>query len=223
MPYQRKSTRKKTGHSRPGYVRCGKMVISDASKALSLAKYLKTIVNVERKNHDVSQLALAMTTTPIIIQLTNILQGDTTVTRDGSQCKILSIEFSYFIIQHVSALDTQTRVMLVLDKQTNQAIYVPGDVLVDVTAGQNINSSRNLDNTRRFSVLYDKVHTLVNTGTSSFHRRFNKSVQYLIRFDNAAAAITSLTQSSLSMMIMSNEGTNTPDLSFRVRLRFVDN
>ncbi len=225
MPYQRRYKKKKysnNSHGRPGYVRCGKMVISDASKALSMVKALKVLVNVEKKNHDIAT-AIGISTTPTILEMTNILQGDTTLQRDGSQCKIISIMVRYLVTQHVTAVSTTLRVMIIHDKQTNQAIYTAADLLVDVTANDALNSPRNLDNMKRFSVLYDRVHSLSDSGRTTSNHRFYKNCNILLRFDNAAAAITSLTQSSISLLLVSNEATNVPNVNIFTRLRFVDN
>ncbi len=59
--------KKKSNGRRPGYVSCGKMVYSDASKALAMAKYLKSVVNVEYKNFDTQTLASAIGQTPAIV------------------------------------------------------------------------------------------------------------------------------------------------------------
>ncbi len=223
MPARRYAKKKYNGHSRPGYVRCGKMVISDASKALAMAKYLKSIVNVERKNHDSSGTAVARDTTADIISLTSIAQGDTTVQRDGSQCKLVSLALKYFIEINPSATTTQVRVMIVLDKQTNQLIYGIADLLHDVTADDIIVSPRNLDNMRRFTVLMDRVHTYGALGPTTSYHKFYKKLNIVLRFDNAAAAITSMTENSLSLIFVSNEATNTPVVTHHLRLRFVDN
>ncbi len=221
--HSRKPRRKKGGHNKPTYVKCAKMVMSDASKALAMAKYLKGLVNVERKNHDSVGTNVARSSTIAIVNLTSIAQGDTTVTRDGSSCKIVSIDFRYFITQNASAANTLVRVMLVLDKQTNQALYATTDLLADVSTSDSIVSLRNLDNQVRFSVLYDKVHAFSITGRGSSSHKFYKTCQYKIRFDNAAAAITSNPGLSLSLLVVSNEATNTPLMTHFLRLRFVDN
>ncbi len=213
----------KNGHSRPGYVRCGKMVISDASKALALAKYLKGIVNVEFKNHDTSATLASRGSTIAIISLTSIAQGDSTNQRDGAQCKITSIRFRYTITQDPTAVATQVRVMVVLDKQTNQAIYTGGDLLADVTVNDAVIAPRNLDNMRRFQVLMDRTHSFSESGTLTSTHSFIKKVNIMLRFDNAAAAITSMTENSLSLLFVSNEATNTPTVTHHSRLRFVDN
>ncbi len=221
MPYKKRYKRSYT--SRPGYVSCGKMVVSDAAKALQMAKYLKGIVNVEFKNHDVQQTAIALSNAVTITQLTNIAQGDTTVTRDGAQCKIVSIMLNYTLQINASAAGTVIRVMLVHDRQTNQAIYTSGDLIEDTTAIDSLVSPRNLDNKLRFSVLYDRVHTLSIAGNQKVNTKFYKKLNIKLRFDNAAAAITSLTQSSLSLVNWTDEATNVPSITSFVRLRFVDN
>ncbi len=221
MPRQYKKKR-----PRVGYRSCGTMLYNDASqaaKALKLAKYLKTIVNVEFKNLTTQGTSTVLPVTPTIVQLTNIAQGDSTITRDGSNIKVLSIFWSYSVRQHATACCTLVRVMLVHDRQTNQAIYTPGDLLSDITVGDNIVSPRNLDNTSRFAVLYDKVHAYSDTGRLiSFHQMYKK-VQIKMRYDANVGDITDLTQSSLSLLVMSNESTNEPTITFSCRLRFVDN
>ena len=221
MPYKRRY--KKRAPARPGYVSCGKMVVSDAAKALALAKYLKGVVNVDYKKHDIQQSQTAVATTPSIIQLSNIAQGDTTNTRDGASVKIVSVRFSYSITGHASAPQTLVRIMLVCDKQTNEAIYANDDLLEDISLADNIVSPRNLNNQRRFNVLYDKIHKFSNTGEQAVHRVFHKKLQLKLRYDNSAAAITSLTQSSLSLVQFSDQATNTPLITSSIRLRYVDN
>lgn len=208
---------------RPGYLKCGKMVVSDAAKALAMAKYLKTLVNVEIKNHDSEATATARSTTPTIVNLTSIAQGDTTITRDGSQCKIIEIDLRYFVNQNASATNTQLRVILVVDKQTNQAIYTADDLLDESSAGDAIVSPFNLDNKRRFTILYDRVHTYSATGKTNSYHKYKKKCGYMIRYDAAAAAITSNTENSLSLFFVSSEATNTPTVTHFCRLRFVDN
>lgn len=221
MPYKKRYTKKRNG--RPGYRACGKMVYSDAAKALAMAKYLKGVVNVEFKNHDIQATSDALAITPAITQLTNIAIGDTTNTRDGSNLKLVSLLFNYTLISSASAVSTHVRVMLVHDRQTNEAIYAIADLLADTSANDNIVSPRNLDNGHRFNVLYDRVHSLSVGGNSTKNYKFFKKLQLKIRYDNAAAAITSLTQSSLSLVTMTNEPTNVPVITHNIRLRYVDN
>ncbi len=207
----------------PGYRRCGEMVYSDAKRALLMAKSIKSLMNVEFKNHDVSATSIAISTTPDITQLTNLAQGDTTNTRDGASVKFVSLSFKYTLVQHADATATLVRIMLVLDRQTNEAIYTDTDLLADVTVADAIVSPRNLDNGHRFRVLYDKVHALSDSGSVVQYGKFYKKLQLKVRYDAAAALIGSITQSSLSLFIVSTEPTSTPAFTHRIRLRYVDN
>lgn len=219
MPYKRNYKKR---YSRPGYQACGKMVLGDAKKALVIASHLKRLVNVEIKNHDVKQTGITVTTTPVIIQLSNIPQGDTTVTRDGSQCKVLSLEFTANVNRHASGTVTLIRLILVCDKQTNQAVYLHSDLLADVTVGDNILSPFNLDNKFRFQVLMDVTF---NLSTSVTAKKIKRSIRMskILRFDANTSAIADLTSNSLSLVQITNETTNQPAIHMFSRLRFVDN
>ncbi len=216
MPYKKK-------RRKPGYGSCAKMVYGDAQKALKVALGVKRLLNIEIKNFDVQQTGTTLNSTPSIQQLSNIPQGDTTITRDGAQCKVIGIDFKYLMNQNASATLTFVRIMLILDKQTNQAIYAAGDLLEDVTTTDAIVSPRNLDNKRRFTVLYDRVHTFQDSGTSTVNvKKFIKK-DLILRFDGSTPSIADLTQNSLSLFQVSNEPTNAPAITSFVRLRYVDN
>ncbi len=209
---------------RPGYIACGKMVYSDASKALAIAKRLKNLVNVEIKTHDAQTTSDQITDAGEIFQMSNIAQDDTTITRDGSQCKMISYELNYILEQNASSTTaTFVRILLVQDKQTNQAIFTIADLLEDETLTDHLVSSYNRDNKRRFNVLYDKLHVLSKGGNNgvAVKKKIYKNIMF--RFDNAAAAITSLTQNSLALVAIGSEVTNDPSLTLFGRINFVDN
>ncbi len=224
MPY--KSYKKKSyKYKRPGYRACGSMLYGDAKKALTIASNLKRLVNVEVKNFDVQQTNVAVAVTPVIVQLSNIPQGDTTISRDGAQCKVLSIELNIVVFRELTtSVISQMRLLLVCDKQTNQAIYVDTDLLEDVTVNDSMVSPLNLDNKFRFNILWDKTFALPEGGSNSVQVirkifRMNK----ILRFDGNTPSIADLTSNSFSLIQMSNEATNTPRITMFSRLRYVDN
>ncbi len=221
MPYK-KYYKKKT--YRPGYKSCGKMVAGDAYKAYKVAMNLKRLVNVEVKNFDVQQNEVVITSTPVIIQLSNIPRGDTTITRDGAQCKVLAIELSLYLERTPSSITTNVRLMLVCDKQTNQAVYTSADLLEDITLNDNIVSPYNLDNKFRFSVIWDRTFSLPSGGSNAvtnFKRKFRMSK--ILRFDASTPSIADLTSNSFSLIQMSNEDEFSPEITMFSRIRFVDN
>ncbi len=86
----------------------------------------KKVGNKERKFIDTQIVNTAMSATGTITQLTNIQQGVTDATRLGNKITVVGVLLSY--LQN-SDITTNTRVMLVQDKQTNGAIYAAGDLL----------------------------------------------------------------------------------------------
>lgn len=220
MPYKKYA--RKT-YRRPGYKSCGKMVLGDAAKALRLAKHVKSLLNVELKNHDVLQTNVNVTNTPVIVQLTNVPQGDSTNQRDGAQYKATQLEIRFVVLLNGSATRSSFRFMVICDKQTNQAIYTPADVLENVASTMMIFSPINLDNKRRFQIIDDfTVHVGEGEGRIKHFKKFY-SLNKIIRYDASTSAIADLTQSSLSLMMVSSEVTNGPQIHSFSRLRFIDN
>ncbi len=218
MPYYNNYKRKYRRYRKPRYYK------KKGNRALVLAKKALSMINVEYKILD-STFSLAAVADSIgITQLTNLSQGDTTITRDGSQIKITSAYLTLAFKMNASATNTLIRCMLVHDKQTNQAIYVGADLLNDATVGgDNVMSPLNIDNKRRFHVLMDKVFS-VSAGAQQTHFiKFYKKLNIPIRYDANVGDITDLTSSSLSLVTVSSEVTNDPTITGKVRLRFVDN
>ncbi len=218
MPYKRRAYSK-----RPGYKACGNMVYGDAKKALKIALATKRLLNVEIKNHDVQQSVANITTTPVIVQLTNIPQGDGTSERDGAQVKLTQLEFRMQVLLNGSATRSSYRILIICDKQTNQALYSAADVLEDVTSTDMIFSPINLDNKRRFQILDDwTVHVGTAEGRIKHFKKFYK-MNKIIRWDASTSAIADLTQSSLSLLMVSSEATNGPQITSFSRVRYIDN
>ncbi len=220
MPYKKRYSKR---NARPSYMGCGRMVLSDAQKALAVARGVKALLNVEYKFLTVIGQAQAITDTASNTNLTLLVQGDTTNTRDGSQVKFTSIRFSYFLKVNASSLNNLVRVMLVHDKQTNGAQASATDVLQDATPIDAITSAYNIDNVSRFHILYDKVHALSNGGTSAIHRTIHKKLNLKVRYDGNAGDVTDLSQDSIFLILVADQVTNDPTISFQIRLRYLDN
>ncbi len=166
--------------------------------ARKVNRIAKTVASKERKFIDTQILNTAMSATGTITQLTNLTIGNTDTTRIGSKVTVVGVLLTY--LQN-SDITTNTRVMLVQDKQTNGAVYIPADVLQDVTAQDMIVSPRNSDNKRRFRVWLDKNHSfsVAGTGTRYFKKFYKMNLP--IRYDSNAGTIADLTSNSLSLLI----------------------
>lgn len=227
MPYK-KRYRKRRGKNLLGtYNKYVSTASKTAALAMSLYK-LKRMINVEQKFFDVTSASTAIPDgVGTIIQLTNIPQGDTDETRDGAQVKLMSWSFKAIItVDVLTAVNGNTiTVMLVEDKQTNQAIYTTATLMASTANQLGVISSLNLDNKFRF-----KIHKrwIVQVNTSSgprrvlkFYKKFGNST--FLRFDASTPAIADLTSRSLSLLVISDATTNEPAISFFNRLRYVDN
>ncbi len=193
------------------------------NKAYHMAKKALSMINVEYKFHDVVSSSATRNTQPTIIELSNIAQGDTDQTRDGAQIKVTSLLLRLMSLRHTSSFTSMVRVMLVLDKQTNQAVYVNSDLIADITSQDGIVSPLNLDNKYRFRVLFDKVIAIPSGHGCNYTNVYLKDLDVKLRYDASTSAIADLTSNSLSLVLFSNEPTNSPTTSHYVRLRYVDN
>ncbi len=221
--YRRRNRRKRTTRRYKRFAYGAVGAYYGASLATGLYN-IRHLLNVEKKNFDTELTNGTLPgTTGAIQQLTNIPIGDTVGARDGNQCKLISVYIRGNVRQNASATQTVCRFMLVLDKQTNGAIYTLAQLLNNVTADDNVVSPLNLDNMYRFIVLWDKVITLSDTGSTVKFFKFYKKLDLKLRFDAAAGTIADLTTNSLSIVRIGDEATNLPTVTYSVRLRFVDN
>lgn len=134
---------------------------------------------------------------------------------------MIGVNLNYFLLVNATTPRTSVRIMLVIDKQTNGAIYANTDLLEDVTVNDNIVSPRNLDNKHRFQILYDRTHMLsLSTPTVVVKKYIKKDL--LLRYDASTPSIADLTQSSLSLVQFGND-VNEPTIQSFLRVRFVDN
>lgn len=189
---------------------------------------LKRLINPEFKIIDTSSLALTIPDgVGTIVQLTNLSQGNTNITRVGNGIKIASIYAKAIFCINASATVTQIRYMLVQDKQVNGAIFATADLIESVTDVRSVISPRNIDNTKRFRILHDKL-IILNPNISAVvstcrYIKIYKKLDMHVRYDGNAGDITDLTQSGLFMVFIGNQPTNAPTVNLDVRVRFLDN
>ncbi len=226
MPYKkyskfRNKPRKYNKTSR--YLGYAGSAASTAVKALVIAQGIKKLMNVEFKFHDLGLSFTTIDDAGRFMQLTNVAQGDTDQTRDGAQIKITRINIKGWIAASPTSDNTIMRIILVQDKQTNQAAFTLADLLSLTVINDNIISPLNLDNKYRFRVLYNRVFTFNNTGNQTKSFEINKELNMRIRFDASTSTIADLTSNSLTLVLLSNKTINHPSITFLSRIRYVDN
>lgn len=199
-----------------------------AKKALKGVKALKA--EKEKKYFDVDQAGQEIVTTGTVQSVSNVPQGDTSITRDGDQIQLKSIQarLTWYMPQVLGAGVPVVvgRVILFVDEQPNNTIPVTTDVLV--TAGPN--SPLNLNNRLRFRILKDKVFDMasgiataqaINNPKSTKQMKMYKRINRKCVFNGAGTDIAQ-TNNVYMLFISSATTTNAPFCAFYSRLRFTD-
>ncbi len=181
---------------------------------------LKGLINTEFKTNDVSS-TVAVPETGLVLLLNATIAGDDFDNRDGRQVRWKSIQYAINILQHATATQTITRVMIVIDKQPNATLMTIGELL---TSGANNLDFRNLDNRKRFVILSDRVVTQSDTNNLVNRLDFYQKMDMITIYDDSnAGTIADIESNALFLVAVSSEATNSPTLQIETRMRFIDN
>lgn len=118
--------------------------------------YMTTNKNAptERKYFDVTATGKEMSTSISVVDLNKTAQGDDDINRDGRKITMKSFLFRAVLKTKVTTgVPQSVRVLIVYDKQSNGSALGATDVLEAGT----IYSPLNIDNSKRFVILYDKL------------------------------------------------------------------
>lgn len=189
-------------------------VHAKAAKALAVARYVKGLVNVEFKHFDVG-ISTAASTTPVVTQLTNISQGDTTSQRNGNSIKAKSLHISgQFQINPTATLD-RIRVLVIKNMTDDTPTW---DDVIDGTSS--IDQFRNLNKTNDLKVLSDRVINLTEPSFAVKSFKVNIPLSHHVKWDNNT---TTMKGGHLYLMYLGSQATNTATVNMRTRLRYIDN
>lgn len=176
-----------------------------------------------------------------VLCLNGVAQGDGESQRDGRKYKMNSLHITgrLNLAANTDGANLQssvnTRLVVVLDKQTNGAQMNAEDCFVDPTAGALAPYTfRNLENSGRFVVLYDKLYTLnVNAAsgngttndTADLIKAFKINIKIPERYSQVntkgtSAAVTDITDNSIHLLAWSGVDAKV-SVAYISRLRFV--
>ncbi len=206
--YKRRYRRRKPWYSRKY------SAMELAGKAVAGVKYLKGLVNVEFKRHDLSGAVVA-SSTATLTQLSLIAQGDTALLRDGNSIRLKSLLFKYCLTQHATAVNTFTRVIAF--RWDDDTAPLESNIL----ASEAIESSLNIDLSHKYHILFDQMNVQSDVSTTARYRSIYKKINIKAKYDGAAS--TDGQTGQVWLLTLSNEATNTPTLTISSRIRFVDN
>lgn len=204
-------------------------------KAWNLAKHLATLINVEEKVWDVDGSGgTIITSTPAVVNLTNIAQGSDYYNRIGDSILCQEIEFRAHMVGNSATSWHALRVLIVRDKLQSGTDPSLGDVLQAGTSP--MVQPYNEPKSGRFDILYDELITrsqtvgLATSGSSttyiadvsrlpSLKRKWNQHIKY----SASSGADASNWIGGLYLMAASLDATNGPSLRYTFRVRFTDN
>ncbi len=177
-------------------------------------------VDPERKNFDgFVNVTAVFVGTPVIFLLNGMPEGTTNETRIGSSCKILSFQMKW---QAAHAASSQfLRIMLLIDRQTNQTLPTEPNILTD--PGLPVISTMNLNNSKRFKIVMNRVIRVDVQGPEITYGSIYKRMSLKPRYNGAGAGIGNLATGSLVLYVSSSAAIQTDGPSFQAhtRLRFV--
>jgi len=125
-----------------------------------------------------------------------------------------------------SSIDQLFRVMIVIDKQTNGAVFPIADLLTNTITNQGyINSLKQVDFARRFWVLYDRTFKVeMQTDPDGDYRTFkiNRRMSIPVSKKSDAENVTDIMRNSMYMVTISQNATTQSFVAATSRLRFTD-
>lgn len=140
--------------------------------------------------------------------------------RNGNIVKGHSIYGRYQVVMNSTAnQETTIRLLWVLDKECNGSVPPLSDILdtVDIVSGLN------LDNSKRYAILKDKLITLNSGGRQSMNGKFYFPTDFHVHYDGATAAITDAKENQVFLYAVSNKATDTPYVLHFGRFKYYDN
>ncbi len=200
---------------------------SMGTQAWNLAKraatqVVKYYVNTERKYID-GGIAGEVNTTGAVTFINGLAQGTTVLQRVGDQVKFTSLHLKYFMGHNAAgAQDQYIRIIALIDFQVNGVIATVAQILESAI----VNAHREIDFSRRFHVLYDKMHAMAPAGASTnnindVYLKMDLKPEYF----GTAATIAAINTGAVYILTISNIATASepPTINIQTRMRFIDN
>jgi len=156
--------------------------------------------------------------------LNGIARGDDINERTGREVIMKSIQFTGCTYGTAgTGIDQLHRVLLVYDRQTNGAALTAAQVLSDTTPY----SPRNLENRKRFKILYDRLFSINASGEAGTRRvfKFYRRLSHPITFNSGDAGdVADITSGSLYLITLGSAGVGVTAgyCSYSSRIRYQD-
>lgn len=175
-------------------------------------------INTEEKFHDASATTVIPSTGSISI-ISVMAQGTGDNERIGTKVIFQNITFNGVLTASNTATSTFVRLILLVDKEFNQALPAVADVLQAV----NVVSPLHEDNTKRFVVLKNKLMNMSNTGQNNAKMKFFIKLPFHGFYDGGGATAADCKENQILLLLVSDQAVNTPSLHWFSRIKYTDN
>lgn len=219
--YRRRYTRRpRRSRRHKSFRRFGRRAGSVAYKALRTAQTVRSLMNVEFGHLDTSR-SLTPDTSGAVYLLNGISQGDGNSNRHGKQVKMVNWNTIIRAVKHASET-TGTFFRIIIFKKWTQDNTA--STVSDILDGVDILAHYNLDEIKNHKILFDRTYTL-NSNIPERYIRINlrNLGKVIYSIGNTGNSVTDIEHNGLHMIVISDHATNTPSLSCKERLRWIDN
>lgn len=219
MVFRRRKFYKKRGYKRSR--KSGWTALGIAKTALKAANFVKSIVNAEKKNFDLTQNSQTYSNTGTIVPLSLIAEGADDGQRNGRSVKASSL-FIRIVNQYNAAatVPCRVRVMIVADMQARTATFAITDLLDIASTVAPIEID--VGDPSRFRVLRDKIYTLHPYRPANQPKYFIK-LNHHIKFGDTGGAPGGQLSGALYAVFITDVAANQPTYTVVSRLRYYDN
>lgn len=218
-----------------GAKKVGKYVLNNpgnamaiASKALSMAKFLASVVNVEHKFKDTVFARTAIYSTPSISFITGTSQGDAqSGSRNGDSIKLSSVNLRGMVTVPTGTAQTPriVRIILINDKVSDGSAPALSDILDNSTL-PNVYARYNPDNAgARFKIMYDK-RIVVSATTNAIKFGCYRKLRHHLKYTGSTANQSDASTGHLYVLVVSDDnaaGTDDPSVEWNSCIRYIDN
>lgn len=224
--YKKKFYRKKKKYNKKRavlpYGKIGKYA-GYALSAYRMAKYLKSVINVEYKYKDTVAGVTNITQTPAITLLSLINQGDTSTSRDGDSVKLVKMDLTVTLDKNVgSTAVNHIKVALIKKNPTNGVAPTNTDIY-DTSTGSMALVRRNLAYTDSIKVVRNWDVALVQGEKESKTIKLSLNMNDHVKFKGTAQTVADIMTSSYWLYVVTDQSATFPTYTFSCRLRFIDN
>lgn len=175
----------------------------------------------EVKTHDVA-FSFSPDNSGGIQFLTNIAQGDTSLTREGLVIKLLSIQCKGYCEANASQTGPViVRMLLVKDRYNLGA----NPAVTDILESASVIAFKEHDEKRRFQILWDKAFPISVNDTSierattlKYYKKFKKPQR--VDYRSTGSVVANAGSCNMFLLMISNVATNLPTLELNFRFKF---